>query len=385
LSGDCEVCPSSRSALLSDETVRFFAKSASTGTRRFIYFQDAELRNVLRDFRSRVRRGSPQIWRARNTRLTPIVYRKKKAAWAGGVEDRSGLLQSLMLFRGYGNERTAYVIRRRDRNVAEPVRLARAWFGGYLSWQYGHFLTESLARVLTEEVARSSDPIVFFNLVKGGAIGAAQIRDFPAYMLAAFRLVGIHPDRIVQCTAPLLIDDLRVQDPAFELRGFILPEPYKRIQVTGSAPVKGKILYLSRTMLPYRKRVAEQEKDLEAHLRREFGAEIVYPETLPFEEQIAKLSAAEVVIGCEGSAFHTMMFLRNAPHIVMLCKVTPHPNYLLWDELFAGQTSYVLSTGESAQDIQRKGDWQLDVERAMTAIDHALNGARSDSDSIEIR
>ncbi len=176
--------------------------------------------------------------------------------------------------------------------------------------------------------------------------------------------------------AGLGVAELRGMDPAYELIGSVHPAAYRRVQTSDASSAAGNILWLSRTRHTGR-RMAHGEDILEARLQREFGAEIIYPEELPFEQQIAKFAQASAVIGCEGSAFYTAMFLGAAPHLIKLCGSYVPLDLVLADEVCDGSSTYIFANREPfSPSLDRTAPWHLDVDRAIGAIARTIGGIR---------
>ncbi len=92
-------------------------------------------------------------------------------------------------------------------------------------------------------------------------------------------------------------------------------------------------------------RWAKDEDVLERRLAAEFDAEIVYPETLVFAEQIAKFAEADFVVGCEGSAFYTAMFVIIMTllhrHGTSAAPTSPSMSALMAEEVSNGCSTYL--------------------------------------------
>jgi capsular polysaccharide biosynthesis protein len=333
------------------------------GAREFIGFGD-EFPQMQDDFGDRVLSGLPQTWSLRNETLAPL-FQHDRIRHSGRAPDGDGRLPRLALCRGYGSERPAKSIAPEPYSGPAESHLERAWFGGYFFPNFGHFLLESLARVLSAEVAVSDDPIVFLS----GRPHARIYRPFQNIL----EKVGIAPERAVIVSAPLSVGELRGQDAAYEFKGRVHPDAYRRVQEPGGARIDGKIVYLSRARFEPKvgsdKRWAMDEDVLERRLEAEFGAEIVYPETLSFAEQIAKFAQAQFVIGCEGSAFYTAMFLADAPHTIKLCGASIPVDLPLAEEVSNGCSTYLYASTEPlTPQTKRHAPWRLDVERVVDTL-----------------
>ena len=117
-----------------------------------------------------------------------------------------------------------------------------------------------------------------------------------------------------------------------------------------------------------------RENEFEEQLMSRTPTRVLYPEQLSFLEQIACLSAAAAVSGCEGSAFHSLIFASGARTSLMLCPRPANLNFFLCDELIDGDAIYV-KCARSADDMAaaaHQRSWTLDVEKAFRAITAAM-------------
>ena len=176
-----------------------------------------------------------------------------------------------------------------------------AIFGGVLCHDYGHFLTETLARMWA--IAASDRKVIWVPQA-----GWSGLRTWQRDILA---LVGLghgdpdmmtEPTRFTELVVPSagialnLYCDRRYTD-AIGVFPFRSPDPHVRV-------------WLSRSRLGEHKARVENEAELEAQLRAD-GWRIVHPETLPVTDQLAAMAQAAVVAGFDGSAFHTVLLGRD--------------------------------------------------------------------------
>jgi len=346
-------------------------KQMREGAREFIGFGDA-YRRPPEDFAARVLPGLPGTWSLRNETLAPL-FPHDRIRHSGRAADSDGSLPRLALRRFYGSESLAKSIAPEPFDGPTETHLERAWFGGYFFPNFGHFLLESLSRLLSAEVADSSDPIVFLS-------SKPHKRLYRPYQNILTQ-IGIAPERVILVNAPLSVGELRGQDAAYEFKGRVYPDAYRRVQEPTNERVKGKIVYLSRAQyapkLGTDMRWAKDEDALERRLATEFDAEIVYPETLAFAEQIAKFARADFVVGCEGSAFYTAMFLADAPHTIKLCGANIPLDLFLAEEVSNGHSTYLYaSTTPLTPQTVRHAPWCLDVDRVVDALRPILSKAR---------
>ncbi len=214
-------------------------KQMREGAREFIGFGDA-YRQPPDDFRGRVLSGLPEIWCLQNQTLAPL-FQHDRIRHSGRAADGDGSLPRLALRRGYGSEHLAKSLAPEPFDGPAESHFERAWFGGYFFPNFGHFLLESLSRLLGAEVARSTDPIVFLS-------GKPHKKLYQPFQNILTH-IGIAPERLTFVNAPLSVGELRGQDAAYEFKGRVHPDAYRRVQEPAGARVKGKIVYLSRARL----------------------------------------------------------------------------------------------------------------------------------------
>jgi hypothetical protein len=344
--------------ILGSEDVHEIPKLRSEGARIFAGFPESEIVARFKGFGRRVFDGPPEIRSVEDVHFEPL---EPLGQWKfrGGVFRRGEFLPELGLRRGGPAAETQHVVAVAETRNPE-CKLDTAWFGGILFGHFGHFLLETLARLETWDVIRSPEPIVFFNPWKFSRLHP--------FMEGAFGHLGISLERIRLCNAPLEIRSLKVQAPAFQANGFLHVSARSILKKRAhTVPRKGTTVYLARTRASVLRRVLAEE-EFQRRLDNSGLASIVYPESLSFTKQLASLQMSAVVAGCEGSAFHSLMFAIGARTSVMFCANLPPLNFFLCDEMIDGNAIYIRCGRSNSEDVgrvSRRTDWLLDVDRAM--------------------
>ena len=204
-----------------------------------------------------------------------------------------------------------------------------ALYGGILSYHFGHFLTESLARLwpLVEDRCLRSLPLLYFGY---GATGKQ-----PKFVREL--ITGVGSPKMIKVEHPIRIKKILIPDASwvgfdsahtihrrlcrYASRNIVRPESKK---VSGFEDAN---VYLSRSRLPIgRYAKILREKDIEKELMRK-GVKVVYPEQLSFGDQIHLFEVARCVGGCIGSAFHTMLCADfSGIELRYFCKANQIPN-----------------------------------------------------------
>ncbi|MCL2629194.1 MAG: glycosyltransferase family 61 protein [Alphaproteobacteria bacterium] len=177
---------------------------------------------------------------------------------------------------------------------------ALVW-GGELINHYGHFLSQSTARIYYYlQNADKFDGIIFVWLWKF---------PIPDYMLDFLELCGIPIEKIKITNQVLKVRKLAVPSlsslPNTDFtEDFLVPFKAAAANVTPGAHKK---IYMSRKKLTKKKAETLGEDDVEKIFNKN-GFITYCPETLPMREQIAITIGAEEIAGINGSALHNIVF-----------------------------------------------------------------------------
>jgi capsular polysaccharide biosynthesis protein len=178
--------------------------------------------------------------------------------------------------------------------------IAPSSYGGLILPHFGHFLLETLARAwwLTE---RPGERIVWHSLTPR----------LTAWQREVFGLLGLSVSEADLAMTARPVQRLTIADPGYVIGRAFHPQQAEALAVVPfGRPVPGSRVWLSRSSLPEGRGRVVGEAELEVRLRSR-GWEILSPETLAIEQQLARLSQTERVAGFEGSAFHLLVFGRD--------------------------------------------------------------------------
>jgi hypothetical protein len=283
------------------------------------------------------------------TLLAPLVPDRK--SMVGGVYQSGQYLSEFALFRG-ARPFTLAVSKLSGEDPAEVI--GEAWFGGYLLNPFGHFIVESIARLLDERIISSHLPIVF--MVPRRPVVKRDFR-LAKFMVEIFGLLGIEASRIKLCTSSMLVATMHSIAPFLIARGKFnvaaIPVLKSCARVDSDGPAR---IYLSRLKVRSRRGISGEEKVEDLMAARGFA--IVHPQEHSVAQQIAMLSAADTIVGIEGSALHTLMFARGRKKVIVLSHDAPTATYTMLDESFDGDTFY-LRNGSAENEGSTRGDWSI--------------------------
>jgi hypothetical protein len=222
------------------------------------------------------------------------------------------------------------------------------YLGHYMGRHYGHFLTETLSTfwIFSEYPAAEFDYFVFNPFVFG-----TEFPPFSRYILERFQ---IPIDRVIfAATDQIFADEIIVPERLLRLNHSVdsrLGWVYSHV-AEGIAPLRGsRRIYLSRRKVSRRShlRVCANEASIERQFAK-YGFRIMYPEEVPFSEQIQFYRNAEAIAGLSGSALHNSVFMQRGSILIELGD--PHyegerqPTQVLCDSLSGVVPVFIPFTG----------------------------------------
>ncbi len=209
-------------------------------------------------------------------------------------------------------------------------------YAGPLIQHYGHFLLATLSR-LWPFASGGEWPRFLFHAHED----PAAMPGFAREMLAA---LGITPDRCVRFTRPTRLRHVIVPAPAFEEQHFA-HDAFQRLCRAIGAEAQGPPgppAYLSRSRLRFGvKNIANEEAVTDVLARQ--GVEILYPEEMPLQDQVALFGSPRVIMGLGGSSFHTAIFAQPTSRLVTV-NVALMDNQVLIDRLNLNWALYLAPT-----------------------------------------
>jgi capsular polysaccharide biosynthesis protein len=251
--------------------------------------------------------------------------------------------------------------------IKEPVL-----FLGEAHDHYGHFITDSLARMWALEALDPRCKVLFAPDPKR--------RLEPAYVRLVLGQLGLDAGRVLRPQTPVLFERLYCPIPALQLSRIYqaFDEPHLRAARALTAQVErpDRPVYLTRSGLAGSLRRPRAEEELERRLERE-GYRIVQPEQLDLLHQMALFNGEHPVVGAFGSAMHTVLF-RARPDGQRLAVLFPEkipPRFMMVDAIKGSQAAYLNCMGGEATVTPEGGpgerNWLIDCELAMAQLEAA--------------
>lgn len=233
---------------------------------------------------------------------------------------------------------------------------------GPLFNHYGRILLETLARAwyLNEpEAAMQRVAVSTGNAAHG------EIASWIPPLLHAF---GIPSQRLLVTSRVTRFRQIAVPEPLFEQSHAAhvqMVEPFQQVARDACDPASStdQPLYLSRLALSSRQRPIIGEAELERILR-DCGARIVYPEMLPFSEQVRLFNTHRDIFSPVGSAAHSILFATIRPHLHLLSSRDDIPaNYFLCSALAQTPTTFVNCVTSAMEASDREYSAQVGERR----------------------
>jgi hypothetical protein len=170
-------------------------------------------------------------------------------------------------------------------------------YGGCLFGHFGHFIWESLSRLYAIRQCNAY-PILFIS--PNDKVFYAQKK--------FFETIGIR-NEILLVKETNSIEKLIYSSPGSSIIPLlIINEQIDSLQYFNYSKKTNDKIWLSRSMLKYGK--LDNEQVIEEELRN-IGYKIIHPEMLSIREQVRLISTSDVVAGCDGSAFFSLLFSKT--------------------------------------------------------------------------
>lgn len=185
----------------------------------------------------------------------------------------------------------------------EEMLPGRWLWGGILLNHFGHFLTETLARLWAySKVEEEIDGILFLHK-RNGHVNKFHRAFFDISRITKPAKVILAPTRVEQLAIPG--QGFGISEIAYGTRGH---HAFLRDYFANDIPADGpEKLYISRSALHAGKGGIVGEKAIEAELEKD-GYTIFHPELHDLETQIKHYKAAKKIISLDGSALHMAGF-----------------------------------------------------------------------------
>ncbi|MCJ2081845.1 glycosyltransferase family 61 protein [Methylobacterium sp. J-090] len=214
-------------------------------------------------------------------------------------------------------------------------------YGGRINPHFGHFLVNTLSRYWAVTKIRSPNTKILYH-------GSGNPEDWfrIPFVATAFSMLGLLPRDFVSFDKPVRVrsvvvpgTSLEEQHAGYRAYADLCRGIGDRIRSMGEFEQNKRPIYYSKTRLRSAVGVISNEMEIETVLR-EAGVEIIYPETLSFDDQVRLMSSREQILGSAGSFLHASIFC--PPRKITCLNVTEqiNSNYTLIDTLAGNSATY---------------------------------------------
>jgi hypothetical protein len=236
-------------------------------------------------------------------------------------------------------------------------------WAGCVSGHFGHFLTESVARL--------------WPLLPGGPLEGVPVvfatpgqRPFAAEWLRAFGLEVLDLPR----EGLARFKRMWVPEPAWRIDAWVAPEMrqihlHAREGMELPAVSSRGPLWLSRSALERDRRVRDEalcERLLDGRI------DVVHPEAMSLAQQVAQVEAAPAVTGTIGSAFHALLLARTPPPRLYLAPAKVASTFAAQEAVLGEGGSFVQVLAVERMKLRGEGrpdPYRLLIPESLRALD----------------
>lgn len=304
---------------------------------RYPYLRPLKAAAMQRVCDSIVEKSDFQIRSYRNVLLRPLgqIYNEEEA----NAEAKGNGAEIL-----YEDTRMAASVGPCDSSNSENrVLEGKTLYGGYLRFKWGHFITESLARLwalLDNEKMENVDHILFFSDTPG--------REISGNFRRVFELLGI-ADKVVLTDSPVIVEDFEVPEIAYEHDRYISPQQRAVVEkirdgiIASASDVDDDSMpdkiFFTRSAIPGMERNAINIRRLDRFFESA-GYKVISPELLSLDDLVLLMRKASTIAAISGSVAHNFIFAPNAADKKLVI-IERHP----WANVFQAGLDKMMSLG----------------------------------------
>lgn len=186
-------------------------------------------------------------------------------------------------------------------------------YGGPVYHHFGHFVAEMMHRIIPGRQLQPDWPLLFV-----APLGSGEAATIPDYISAVLDFFGLHGENLRIINKDTIVEELLVVEAGSDFGGG--PKPgytdllaqFTPARLAELAPdqATAERIYVSRSRIPHGGSFLG-EKYLEQWLATA-GFRSIFPEELPYANQVKAYASAQTVIFAEGSACHGAEVLGSA-------------------------------------------------------------------------
>lgn len=235
---------------------------------------------------------------------------KGRKEYASGLYTSEGELIQGTAKRRYGKKEDEYIIsgklstelmRNNRREITEPIL-----YIGNLRCHYGHFIVDDLARLWW---CLEKDK---YKELKVGYIVDLGVKKIPDYYIRCFEALGVHEDRLVRLEGVTHLNKVLVPEKSYSPGAKIYQCYFDTFKAISNyinnmyeSYTSYEKIFLSRSGMNEKNDFGEKTMD---QLAKVNGFKVLYPEQMPFIEQVIAYSNAKVFVSPNGTLAHNILW-----------------------------------------------------------------------------
>ncbi|MGA0530645.1 glycosyltransferase family 61 protein [Hansschlegelia sp. KR7-227] len=252
--------------------------------------------------------SGPRVSVSHNAVYHPVSGSFFNGSW-GLTDYAGGALPLSIPLRGRGERPFGHVDRMPMPSGDFDRRAGTFFYLGPIFPHFGHFLIESLNRMWALGQCRST----IDGVVCHANEDVPELLTKRPFMRDLLVALGVGEGDLIRPSRPTIFEALVIPEPAMQPRAHVyheFAEMFSRARIAmGIKPPdvkKRNGVYISKTKIKHGVTLVSNEQFIE-NTMRDHGYDVVYPEDLTFKDQITTFDAFTDVVGCAGSAFHTLL------------------------------------------------------------------------------
>lgn len=184
-------------------------------------------------------------------------------------------------------------------------------FIGNVYPQFGHFLLEHMNRAyaLLDKKYQKMKVVLINNM---------DVNPVPNYMFELLGLLGVKRENIIILNKTTRFKNVFVPVQCFNIpvySSYVFGKTYDKIAKNIKSTKDYSKIYVSRTAMKERRTYGEEAVQ---EIFEKNGYKIIWPETMPLQEQIAYIKNCKVLAGCAGTALHLALFMKPGGTVIQI-------------------------------------------------------------------
>lgn len=254
-----------------------------------------------------------------------------------------------------------------EESIKDPISLEGDFFFiGSIHRHFGHFLVEGLSRLWAiDYIPRDIKDNMSFLVYEDS---------LPEFAIRLLELLGIPLQKIVHAPKHAIIERLFVPDISYKTHHWasgLMQSTYDKISSSVAPQSKrGRKIYLSR------KHTSDRPLDNENRIEdifSSFGFDIISPEKLSIEEQVATVKDAIIIAGPVGSQMYLSSFSKAKKTIVLAPNNFFLPDDVLLSNIRGGEAIVCFGSAIDYTNSKENRRWTISEDHVVNMMEQLKN------------